>query len=260
MSFQADEPLIKKYKQILESNKSSKAFISLAEIYRKNTFLEKALNVCKLGLKENPNFANGYLVMAKVYYDLRFYDHAVSALNKVINLEPESLTAYKILAEIYLKEADMRKALKCFESVLFLNPHDPKARYQVLRIKKLLNENEDHFKMKKLEALKTYDVKPSDQNKSQTVKFNKAKPKTSFRSLERYLSLMDEFILRSNFKKLKETIKEAETELGKHPEFTKRLAILSNKFFEQPSNKIPDKVNVTAEKIKILENILDKVR
>ena len=61
MKLQIDDFLFKKYEQIYESDKTNRVFASLAEIYRKSGFLEKALRILKIGTQTNPKFAGGFL-------------------------------------------------------------------------------------------------------------------------------------------------------------------------------------------------------
>ena len=79
---QTDDSLIKKYELAYQSGQDTKVFASLADMYRKAGFLEKALRICQSGISEHQNFANGFLVLAKIYLDLKYISNAVKALNQ----------------------------------------------------------------------------------------------------------------------------------------------------------------------------------
>lgn len=244
MKLQIDDFLFKKYEQIYESDKSNRIFASLADIYRKSGFLEKALRILKLGTKTNANFAGGFLNLAKVYIDLKDIPNAINALCKAIEIAPDSLVAHKMLAELYLRQADMKNALALFERVLFISPYDARAKTQVARIQQLLSDSGGQFQMKKPETIEKRNLKTHPKKKSSNI-------------LKRYLSLADAYILRSNIKKAQDTLYEAEQELGKHDELTRKFAMLSSRnkqFNEDPSEKLSND-----RKIQILQGVLDRV-
>ncbi len=247
MKLQIDDFLFKKYEQIYESDKTNRVFASLAEIYRKSGFLEKALRILKIGTQTNPKFAGGFLSLAKVYIDLQDIPSAIDALCRVTEIAPDSLVAHKMLAELYLKQADMKSALALFERVLFISPYDARAKTQASRIKKLLSNDQDQFKMKKPESLNT----------KEKIKIKQTRNKKPCNIMERYLSLADAYILRSNTSKALDTLHEAEIELGKHSELTRRCAMLSsrnNLYNEDSSDTLSNE-----RKIEILQNVLERV-
>ena len=257
MKLQIDDFLFKKYEQIYESDKTNRVFASLADVYRKSGFLEKALSILKLGTKTHPNFAGGFLGLAKVYIDLQDIPSAIDALLRVVEIAPDSLVAHKMLAELYLRQADMKNALTSFERVLFISPYDTRAKTQASRIEKLLSNDGEQFQMQKPECLSGKEPSGKEPTTKTEPKFTPYQKKKSFNILKRYLSLADAYILRSNTKKALNTLKEAEQELGKHDELTRRFAMLSSR--NKLDNEDPTESLSDERKIQILQGVLDRV-
>jgi tetratricopeptide (TPR) repeat protein len=114
-----------------QKNPSSKIFAPLAEAYRQMGLLDEALRISKLGVQIHPNFAGGRVSYAKVLLALKQNEEALSHLEKATQLSPDNLLAHSLMGETLIELRRPKEALKAFKMVLFLSPHDERARQTV---------------------------------------------------------------------------------------------------------------------------------
>ena len=117
-------PLMEKYHQTLRQNPKSRVFAPLAEIYRKHTMHEKALDILKRGIRYNPEYALGYLGLAECYYDKKQYSLAYSTLRPLVGSHRENIRMQKLFAGSCEKLKYLEEALDTYKHILLLNPKD----------------------------------------------------------------------------------------------------------------------------------------
>ena len=216
--------IIQKYKLLYQENPHSKIFAPLAEAYRKTGYQEKAIEICKEGLKLHPYFAEGYVALAKIYFDQENYKEATKYFQRAVELSPENLLAHKYLAQSYLKLKNPKKALRAYKMLLFLNPYDSKAQQAV---KKLESLTADEYKDESLFTLESL-MGQSKENPLELEKMPSSEVSRSFQELDRFLSLADAFIVRGDTERAKDVLKEAERALGPYGEIEDRLNLIQN--------------------------------
>ncbi len=119
--------LMKRYSAIYRKNPGSKVFALLADLYRKRGDMEKALVLCRKGLRKHPEFALGHIALGLVFFDMEKWEMAVSSLEKAVDLSPENIFAYKMLGRAWLKLKNPEKTLQAYKMVLFLDPGNEKV-------------------------------------------------------------------------------------------------------------------------------------
>jgi len=102
----------------------SRAFAQLADAYRKEGFLDEAIEICLQGLKDHPTYVSARVVLGRAYLEKGELDRAEGEFLRVLELDPENLLAHRLLGEIYLQQGREVEARKCYEEVLRLNPFD----------------------------------------------------------------------------------------------------------------------------------------
>lgn len=102
----------------------SRAFAQLADAYRKEGFLDEAIEICLQGLKDHPTYVSARVVLGRAYLEKGELDRAEGEFLKVIELDSENLLAHRLLGEIYLQQGRQAEARKCYDEVLRLNPFD----------------------------------------------------------------------------------------------------------------------------------------
>ncbi len=119
-----EPPHFKEYLRRFQEDPTSRVFAPLAESYRRIGRLDEAIDICREGIKNHPDFHGGRVALAKCYLDKKLYDEAQSELEKVIQHSPENLLAQKLLGDLHLTRGDKRSALHCFKMCLILSPQD----------------------------------------------------------------------------------------------------------------------------------------
>jgi len=135
-------PEVDKYLSALVKDPRSKAFVPLADIYRKAGMLDEAIQVAKDGLKHNPNYLSGRFVLGRCYFEKGLLPEAEEELRRVVKVNPENVDAQKILAMILEKKGDNDNAIKTWDIVLTLAPNDPEAKQRMAVLKANIKKEE----------------------------------------------------------------------------------------------------------------------
>jgi tetratricopeptide (TPR) repeat protein len=139
-----------KYEELLLKDPSSRKFVFLAEILRKQGDLHRATEILIRGLRINPDSITARSILGKIYYDRWMIDQARNEMEKVIRVSPDNVDAAKMLIQIYRSEEDYNKALEtCYSSLVF-NPED----YELTKELKELEKEVSH------DGIKTGTPKP----------------------------------------------------------------------------------------------------
>lgn len=127
MSADTNIEFIERYQRILDEDPTSRAFAPLAEAYRRNGNVQRALQICRQGLSHNPDFAGGWYQLGKIFNHRKDFDRAIEAFKKAVSIAPENIQSWKSLGQLYLQQKQTSEALHAFKQVLFINPKDPEA-------------------------------------------------------------------------------------------------------------------------------------
>ena len=130
--------LIKKLEQTLEKEPQSKAFCTLAHIYRSQGEREKAMKLCFEGLIYHPFYAPAYVLLGEIYKDQGLLEKAIHFLNRAKELNPDNPNIYNSLGQIYNKQKKIEKTLNAYKMVLFLKPKDKTALLTVKHLETVL--------------------------------------------------------------------------------------------------------------------------
>lgn len=227
-----DASAIEKYQVILQKDPNSQVFAPLAEAYREMNMLKEAEQTARLGVKRHPNLASGFVIYARILKDLGRLEESLKQVQKAVELSPENILAHTLQAEIYLQNKRPKEALKAFKRVLFLNPQSERARKAVAKLESLTADEyeDDVFEMSKIASLKEQFWTEEEEKKERLGSAPKAKAEaTPPRALERMLSLIDAFIVRSDLNKAKMLLSDTQTEFGDHPEILQRMKLLHSR-------------------------------
>jgi hypothetical protein len=136
-----------------------------------------------------------------------------------------------------LKLRRPKNALVAFKMLLFLNPNDERAQATVRKLESLTADEyeEDVFAMTKLNqaAEKVQALEIEDAESIHPLK-TPAHEDRQLRDLARYVSLVDAFLVRNDFERARQALEDAEKIHGTHPEISKRLKLLNQRFEEDP--------------------------
>ena len=127
-------------------NKSPKSriFAPLADTYRKNGDVKKAIKICEKGLQRFPEYASARVILGKCYYDNGASERSKSEFERVLELDSENMVALKFLGDIFFAEDDKEKAAKLYRELLEIDPTNKE-------VKELLAEFDEEFSPKSID-------------------------------------------------------------------------------------------------------------
>jgi len=131
-----DKATIESLKERMARDPLSRAFLQLAEEYRKAGRFEEAVQVCNEGLARHPGYHTARIALGRTYLDAGDLESAHQALTEVLDTMPENHLAGKLLAEVQLRLGNRAGAAETYRAILSHYPGDRE-------VEGLLNELED---------------------------------------------------------------------------------------------------------------------
>jgi tetratricopeptide (TPR) repeat protein len=173
-SFETSDLLFEKYNKMYEANPLSTVFAPLAECFRKMGRKDKALSILRVGIKNHPDYLLGYLGLAQCYFDLEQFNLAYNTLRPLIEKNRENIRLQRLFAKICDKTNHEVEALEAYKFLLFLNPKDSDAAFNVRNLEDpLLKKLEEKKVEPKSQNQFLFSDSDSDENKWETVSFQK---------------------------------------------------------------------------------------
>ncbi len=117
-------PEIDKLTQQLVLDPKSKVFAQLADSYRRIGMNDEAIETCKRGIEQNPDFTTGHLVLGRCYLSKKLYALAIEAFQEVLRRNPQNLAGYKMLATAYEEQGQKQEAIKYYQLILDAEPSE----------------------------------------------------------------------------------------------------------------------------------------
>ncbi len=108
----------------LQRNPNSLAFSRLADHYRKEGDVGRAVDLCTKGLERYPDYCTGYLILGRCYLEQEKLDKAVSALVNVCRIDRRNIVAIKMLADIFMRQGLLEKAADLYALLAKIDPYD----------------------------------------------------------------------------------------------------------------------------------------
>lgn len=97
-------------------------YAAYARSLNRHGSLDKAMDICQLGIKKNPSNANLYCILANLLVQKNAINAAISNYKKAIRLEPKFVLAYQQLGDVFKKVNHLDYAVKCYQRALEINP------------------------------------------------------------------------------------------------------------------------------------------
>jgi len=117
-------PMIESLKDRIARDPLSRAFLQLAEEYRKEGRYQEAIDVCLDGLQRHPAYHTARISLGRTYLEGGDLENARRTFVEVLELQPENHLAAKLLAEIQKKMGDPAGAAATYRSILRYYPTD----------------------------------------------------------------------------------------------------------------------------------------
>lgn len=116
----------------------SRAFVALAEEYRRAGRLEQALATLTKGLETHPNYLSAQVAIARLYQEMGKLPESIAAFQKVLAADRQNLVAAKSLADLYRSQGEPLEALKKYKLYRALSA-DPDTDEQIAELERELN-------------------------------------------------------------------------------------------------------------------------
>jgi hypothetical protein len=125
---------IEKLERRYAENPHGLTFAPLAEVYRKNGDLQRALELLKPGLQNHPDYIPASIVLGRCHLDLGDLPAAETAFTHVLGLDGENVIALKALADINERLHRFDDAERWLNTLLSLDRSNDEARSQLARL------------------------------------------------------------------------------------------------------------------------------
>ena len=96
----AENPRIAELRRRVESDPASIAFAQLAEEYRREGALERAIEVCRAGLAQYPSYLSARVTLGRALTELGRLDEARAELERVLDVAPDNVAARRAMEEL----------------------------------------------------------------------------------------------------------------------------------------------------------------
>ncbi|MBD3321526.1 MAG: hypothetical protein GF350_10575, partial [Chitinivibrionales bacterium] len=120
----AKDTEIQQLEQRLDSNADSLIFSRLADSYRKQGDIQKAINISVGGLERHPWYVTGHIILGRCYLEQQNHQEAIQEFTQVCRLDRRNLIALKMLADIYSKQGMEDKAGDLYSLLLKMDPEN----------------------------------------------------------------------------------------------------------------------------------------
>ena len=256
--------LLKKYENIYRREPKSRVFVLLADIYRQNEELAKALKICQEGLKKHPNFSAGYTALAMIFIDKDELKPAVQALEKAVQLTPESLQTYKLLGSVYRKLKDPLNTLRVYKKILFLEPKNKSAGNIVKKLEVITSAQYDSagFAFKNLEEISSVLSAVSSETGRSLEVIHPIFKSTGDQEEKQFavrLSMIKALFYRNKIKKARWFLQEMNNIYGHQENYKKYIQYWENKLGSIAQPEEAAAYSSRAKKIRILRHFLRRI-
>src|SRR5688572_269714 len=106
------------------SENARRYFAPLANEYRKAGDLERAIEICRAHLPQQPGHMSGHIVYGQALYEARQLDEAKTVFEAALALDPENLIALRHLGDIARDTGDPGTARVWYTRVLDADPRN----------------------------------------------------------------------------------------------------------------------------------------
>jgi tetratricopeptide (TPR) repeat protein len=100
----------------------SRIFAPLADAYRKNGEVDRAIELCEKGLEGYPDYASAHVILGKCFYDKGATERSRAEFERVIEIDPENMVALKFMGDILMSEGDRDASISCYRRILAIDP------------------------------------------------------------------------------------------------------------------------------------------
>ena len=126
----ADSALIDDLEKQFAEN-PRRVFARLANEYRKAGDAERAIEICRHHVPQQPGYISGHIVLGQALFDTAQFDEARSAFETALGLDPENLIALRQLGDIARETGDLEGARSWYRRLLEVDPQNDEVAEQL---------------------------------------------------------------------------------------------------------------------------------
>ncbi|MFN2398865.1 MAG: tetratricopeptide repeat protein, partial [Gemmatimonadaceae bacterium] len=104
-----------------------RVFARLANEYRKSGDFERAVEICRAHIPQQPGYISGYIVLGQALYESGQLEDAWQTLETALGLDPENLIALGYLGDIARESGDPDGARGWYNRLLEVDPQNDEA-------------------------------------------------------------------------------------------------------------------------------------
>jgi tetratricopeptide (TPR) repeat protein len=128
------------FEQRLAADPGGRAFLPLADLYRRDGRLADARRVLERGLEAHPDLVAARAALGRVLVELGDSDAARGALRRVLAADRDNLVALRLLAGDAGERGQWPEACELYERLLRLEPDDAAVRDGLLEARRAVDE------------------------------------------------------------------------------------------------------------------------
>src|SRR5512134_897242 len=122
---------IEKLERRNAENPQGRLFAPLADAYRKQGELERAMTLLREGLERHPDYIGAQIVLGRCHLDLGEESEASGAFQRVLDLDGENVIALKALADLAERSGRRDEAVSRLERLLEIDRGNEEAAAQL---------------------------------------------------------------------------------------------------------------------------------
>jgi tetratricopeptide (TPR) repeat protein len=126
----ADSALIDDLEKQFADN-PRRVFARLANEYRKAGDPERAIEICRHHVPQQPGYISGHIVLGQALFDTGQFDEARGAFETALGLDPENLIALRQLGDIARETGDIDGAGSWYRRLLEVDPQNDEVAEQL---------------------------------------------------------------------------------------------------------------------------------
>jgi tetratricopeptide (TPR) repeat protein len=134
-----NNPAVSQLEKVVTRSPGSPAFARLADIYRSQGQVDKAIALCENGVKANPIYPTGHLLLGRCYFEMERVDEALVEFETVLKLDWKNLFAIKIMGDIHAQKGQREKAAHFYKKASDIEPQNVTVRDMFRRFEKYLS-------------------------------------------------------------------------------------------------------------------------
>ncbi|OGG56233.1 MAG: hypothetical protein A3F84_10210 [Candidatus Handelsmanbacteria bacterium RIFCSPLOWO2_12_FULL_64_10] len=108
--------------RVVAKNPTSSLFARLADAYLRQGDMNRAIEICRQGLRYRPSYVSGHVVLGKSHFAAGMWEEARRAFNKALHLDPHHTVAIWYLGQIDRTMGWDDLALRNFQKARDLDP------------------------------------------------------------------------------------------------------------------------------------------